>query len=142
MAEGEKTGWTLDEYGALSVFVPDTFAVWNERGEDGQVWQLLQAEIVISLCWGKYERVDGIFCRIFVENKLCFEFVNGESYVQKILKSCASKKSVMALAISRPFSFEVTLLLHVLMYLEICMQMKLLSTPPNYNSHVRAAYAA
>lgn len=65
--------------------------------------------------------------------------MNRASYVQKILESRPTKKSMLARVMSLPSSFEVPLYFLPLMSLLDLMQKKLMSTLHNYNSFMHEA---
>lgn len=93
-----------------------------------QLRQLLRAAIGMTLHCEKDERMHHIFHTVFVNNKLFLGYVNGSSYVQKILESCGSNKYALTQAMSQPGLFWTAVLVHALILLEYCMQERLVPT--------------
>lgn len=85
-----------------------------------QVEKLLLAAIGMEFYCQKNEIVD-LMCRHgLVKNKMSSKYMNGASFVQKVLELRGAKKNALALEVSHLTRFELQLYLHIL-FLENCM---------------------
>lgn len=76
----------------------------------------------------------------FVDNKLSIVYMKRAGIIQKIQEAQPLKSSRAQVA-SRPSAFEMQVSFHGLMFLEECMEMKLMCTVHNYNNDMRLRYA-
>lgn len=74
-----------------------------------------------------------------MDSKLFTAYVNGTSYIQKMLET-RPLKSIMAQAVLHENAFGMHLYSNGLMFLEACFWTKLLSTVHNNNCGVRLGY--
>lgn len=98
-------------------FFHKAFAVgWKGIGTEPV--HVVLAGTEVAMYRQKYEQVYHIFHLVFVHNKLSVAYVNGASYIQKILEFHICNKSALSEALSRCSPFELQLYFHGLAFLQ------------------------
>lgn len=87
--------------------------------EMGKVYQVLMVAIGLGLYWKMDERVHFMFRGVFVDKKQSVRYMNGASFVLKILEFFESKNPSLVRAMSLSIPLELQLYLTALVLLKL-----------------------